>query len=89
MSSDDDEQSGKLDPAADDSNDDSDEVEESSEQAQADSTTYQIDQTEMDVFIVDENGNSVGRPIVTALVDSYSRQILATHVDFESKDTER
>ena len=44
------------------------------------------DETTVDFDIVDSDGNSLGRPILTTLVDAYSRCIVATHVTFESKE---
>jgi len=47
---------------------------------------HPVDHTEFDMYIVDEDGNFQGRPIVTALVDAHSRHIIATNLTFESTD---
>ncbi|QWE27067.1 Mu transposase C-terminal domain-containing protein [Polynucleobacter sp. AP-Ainpum-60-G11] len=43
----------------------------------------EIDHTQLDLMLVDENGFPLGRPWITACIDDYSRCILGISVSFE------
>lgn len=45
---------------------------------------WQIDHTKVDVLIVDQSGEVLGRPWLTTVVDSYSRCIMGIHLGMES-----
>ncbi|MGF1459284.1 MAG: Mu transposase C-terminal domain-containing protein [Leptolyngbyaceae cyanobacterium] len=45
---------------------------------------WQIDHTPADILVVDDDGNLLGCPWLTAVVDSYSRCIVGFHIGFDA-----
>jgi putative transposase len=45
---------------------------------------WQVDHTRVDVLVVDQAGEVLGRPTLTAVVDSYSRCIMGIHLGFDA-----
>jgi putative transposase len=45
---------------------------------------WQADHTQVDVLVVDQSGEVLGRPWLTIVVDSYSRCIMGLHVGFDA-----
>lgn len=45
---------------------------------------WQIDHTPADILVVDEDGNMLGCPWLTTVVDSYSRCIVGFHIGFDA-----
>lgn len=45
---------------------------------------WQADHTQVDVLVVDQSGEVLGRPWLTIVVDSYSRCIMGLHLGFDA-----
>lgn len=43
----------------------------------------EIDHTPLDILIVDEHGNVIGRPVLTLIIDRYSRVVLGFHLSLD------
>ncbi|MDO9204065.1 Mu transposase C-terminal domain-containing protein [Methylotenera sp.] len=52
-------------------------------------TRGEIDQTPMDVEVVDDNGQVIGRPTLTTIIDVETRCVLGVHLSFETNSTAR
>lgn len=49
---------------------------------------WQCDHTPADVLLVDQHGNSVGRPWLTVVIDSYSRCVMGVNVGFDAPSSQ-
>jgi putative transposase len=45
---------------------------------------WQCDHTKVDVLVVDQSGEVLGRPWLTIVVDTYSRCIMGLHLGFDA-----
>lgn len=45
---------------------------------------WQCDHTQVDLLVVDQAGNALGRPWLTIVVDSYSRCVMGIHIGFDA-----
>jgi len=45
---------------------------------------WQIDHTPADILLVDDDGNLLGCPVLTSVIDSYSRCIVGFHIGFDA-----
>ena len=50
---------------------------------------WQCDHTPADIFLVDKQGNLLGRPWITTVCDSYSRCLMGFHIGFDAPSSHR
>jgi putative transposase len=49
---------------------------------------WQCDHTRVDVLLVDRNGELIGRPWLTTVIDSYSRCVMGINLGFDAPSSQ-